>query len=119
MQALPAYRLYTGPASEAFDRLTTHPTYKAIFNAIVWDGVVDRLNHSHRRAFVLGGRPQEAGRLGWPCMAYQVASQAPEVEQRDRAPLAFREQISYLNLAGWLMRPCTPTGETYKYGDAL
>jgi ribA/ribD-fused uncharacterized protein len=28
-------------------------------------------------------------------------------------------QISYLNLAGWLMRPCTHTGETYKYGDAL
>jgi hypothetical protein len=33
--------------------------------------------------------------------------------------LAFREQISYFNLAGWLVRPCSPTGETYKYGDAL
>ena len=87
MQVLPAYRLYTGPAGEAFDRLAAHPTYKAICNAIVWDGVVDRLNHSHRRAFVLGGKPREAERLGWPCVAYQVASQAPEVEQQDRGPL--------------------------------
>ena len=87
MQVLPAYRLYTGPAGEAFDRLAAHPTYKAICNAIVWDGVVDRLDHSHRRAFVIGGKPQEAERLGWPCAGYQVASQAPEVEQHDRAPL--------------------------------
>lgn len=79
MQVTPAHQLYTGAAGEAFAHLAAHPTYKAICNAIVWDGVVDRLNHSHRRAFVLGGKPEES--LDWPCVAYQVAAKSPMVEQ--------------------------------------